>query len=200
MTRVFIALDLSDDVRAALRRELRRLGSALPGVRGEDPANLHLTLAFLGELDDDALVATITLADEVASQTATFHLALGGLGFFGPPTAPRVIWAGVAGETRSLFALQRRLADTLAERGFPREQRPYSPHLTLARLKRPLDEGAYQRLRAVLDAPTRQRARWQVDDLRVMRSERTPEGSRYTALSIARLVGAAPRGKPRPDR
>lgn len=204
MTRTFIALDLSDDTRAALRRELRRLGSALPGVRCEDPASLHLTLAFLGELDDDALAATIALADEVASQTAPFHLALGSLGVFGPPTAPRVVWAGVAGETRRLFALQRRLADALAEQGFPREQRPYSPHLTLARLKRPLDEGAYQRLRAVLDAPTRQRARWPVDDLQVMRSERTPQGSRYTALSVARLMGglmgATERGEPRPDR
>ena len=195
VTRTFIALDLSEVARTALRGELRRLARALPDVRFVDPDSLHLTLAFLGELDDDTLAAVIALAGEVARHTAPFELALAGLGVFGPPTALRVIWAGVGGETRSLLALQRRLAAALEAEGFPREQRPFSPHLTLARLKRPLDAAARQRLDKLLASPASKpaswEARWRVADLRVMRSELAATGARYTALSVAPLTGGA---------
>ncbi|HEY7849361.1 MAG TPA: RNA 2',3'-cyclic phosphodiesterase [Ktedonobacterales bacterium] len=191
MTRTFIALDLSEAARATLHNDLRRLARGLPDVRFVDPASLHLTLAFLGELDDEALAAVIALAGEVARHAAPFELALAGLGVFGPTDAPRVIWAGVGGELRSLLALQRRLADALVAEGFPREQRPFSPHLTLARLKRPLDEAARQRLRALLGGPSTRPTRWRVADLRVMRSELAATGARYTALSVAPLAGGA---------
>jgi RNA 2',3'-cyclic 3'-phosphodiesterase len=193
MTRTFIALDLSEAARAALRGELRRLTQALPDVRFVDPASLHLTLAFLGELDDETLAAVIALAGEVARHAAPFELALAGLGVFGPPAAPRVVWAGVGGETRPLLALQRRLAAALEAAGFPREQRPFAPHLTLARLKRPLDTAALQRLDRLLassDSTSGSGApRWRVADLRVMRSELAAAGARYTALSVAPLMG-----------
>ncbi len=195
MTRTFIALDLSEATRVALRGELRRLARALPDVRFVDPANLHLTLAFLGELDDETLAAVIALAGEVARHAAPFELALAGLGVFGLPTAPRVIWVGVGGETRALLALQRRLAAALEAEGFPREQRPFSPHLTLARLKRPLDAAARQRLDNLLASPAStaasQATRWRVADLRVMRSELAATGARYTALSVAPLTGGS---------
>jgi len=195
MTRTFIALDLSEAARAALRSELRRLAQALPDVRFVDPGSLHLTLAFLGELDDATLAAVIALAGEVARHVAPFELALAGLGVFGPPTAPRVIWAGVGGETRPLLALQRRLAAGLEAEGFPREQRPFSPHLTLARLKRPLNDAARQRLDKLLASPASTAAsralRWRVADLRVMRSELAATGARYTALSVAPLTGGS---------
>ncbi len=189
MTRTFIALDLDEATREALKREIRRLARVLPDVRFVDPDSLHLTLAFLGELDEDALATTITVADEIARPARPFELALSGLGVFGPPSAPRVIWAGVGGETRALHGLQRRLAEALEAQGFPREARPFSPHLTLARLKRPLDDVAYTRLRELLARPTSRPPRWPVSELRVMRSELAAEGARYTALSIARLAG-----------
>lgn len=197
MTRTFIALDLSEAAREALRRELRRLARALPDVRFVDPASLHLTLAFLGELDDDTLAAVVALSNDVANMAPPFELALADLGVFGPPAAPRVIWAGVGGEMHRLLALHARLADALAAQGFPREQRPFSPHLTLARLKRPLDLAARQRLDTLLAKPTpnpsagsaTRPTRWRVDDLRVMRSELAATGARYTALSVAPLAG-----------
>ena len=194
LTRVFLALDLSATARDALRRELRRLARALPTVRLADPADLHLTLAFLGELDDAALAAVTAVASEVAQGTAPFHLALARLGVFGPPTAPRVIWVGVGGETGRLLALQRRLADALAAQGFPREQRPFAPHLTLARLKRPLAAEERQRLGALLAGPTPRLARWQARDLRVMRSVLSATGARYTPLHIAPFAGEPSRG------
>lgn len=195
MTRIFIALALSDDARETLRREERRLARALPAVRFAASDDLHLTLAFLGEVDDATLAQVIALSGEVASHARPFELALSGLGVFGPPHAPRVVWAGVGGETRSLLALQRRLADALEALGFPREQRPFSPHLTLARLKRPLDDAAAQRLRAALAGPPPAPTRWRVDDLRVMRSELAATSARYTTLSVAPLAGGPRAGR-----
>ena len=191
MTRVFIALDLSDAARTALGRELRRLARALPGVRLSDPASLHLTLAFLGEVDDATLAAVIGLTAEVARKTAPFHLALGRLGMFGPVEAPRVVWAGVGGELPRLRAFQRRLADALEPLGFPRDPRPFSPHLTLARLKQTLDEAAALRLRRLLADKPSPSVRWRVAEARVMRSELAATGSRYTVLSVAPFAGAA---------
>jgi 2'-5' RNA ligase len=195
MTRIFIALALSDAARETLRREVRRLARALPDVRFAAPDDLHLTLAFLGEVDDATLAQVIALGSDVASHSRPFELALAGLGVFGPPHAPRVVWAGVGGETPRLLALQHRLADALEALGFPREQRPFSPHLTLARLKRPLNDATAQRLRAVLAGPPPAPTRWRVDDLRVMRSDLAATGARYTALSVAPLAGGSHAGR-----
>jgi 2'-5' RNA ligase len=194
MTRVFIALHLSDDARAALGRELRRLGRALPGVRLSDPASLHLTLAFLGEIDDATLAAVIALTGEVARATPPFHLALGRLGIFGPPEAPRVVWAGVGGELPRLRALQRRLSEALEPLGFPRDPRPFSPHLTLARIKQTLDEVTTLRLHRLLADKAPPPTRWRVAEARVMRSElAAATGSHYTVLSVALFADPAAR-------
>jgi RNA 2',3'-cyclic 3'-phosphodiesterase len=195
MARIFIALALSDAARETLRREERLLARVLPDVRFATPDDLHLTLVFLGEVDEATLAQVIALVGEVASHARPFELSLAGLGVFGPPHAPRVIWAGVGGDTQRLLALQRRLADALESLGFSREQRPFSPHLTLARLKRPLDDAAAQRLRATLAGPPPAPTRWLVDDLRVMRSDLAATGARYTALSVALLAGGSRTGR-----
>lgn len=182
MTRTFIAVELGEPARVALTDIIRDLAGALPGVRFVDPESLHLTLAFLGELDD----AHLTLAYEATARTAaeygSFQLAVSGLGIFGPRRAPRVIWAGVAGATDRLRELQRRLADELTMREFPTEERAYSPHLTLAHLKRPLDADELARLESRLHAPHPAYTPLPVDALSVMKSDLLRAGARYTCL------------------
>lgn len=185
MTRTFLAVDLSDDARAALRLTLRRVGSALPGVRLVNPDDLHLTLAFLGEIDDETVAVVVKLAQEVARETHPFALSLGKLGIFGPPHAPRVVWAGVGGNLRRLTTLQHGLADALESLGFPPETRPYAPHLTLARISRPLGAASLAQLTALLAEPLKRTTRWTVADLRVMRSDLSASGPRYSTLSVA---------------
>ncbi len=187
MTRTFIAVNLSDAAHATLRRTLRRVGSALPGVRLVNPDDLHLTLAFLGEIDDAALAAVVTLTQEVAQQTSPFTLTLDKLGIFGQPHAPRVVWVGVGGDLRRLAALQQRLAESLEALGFPRESRPYAPHLTLARITRPLAATSLAQLTALLAEAPRHPTRWPVAEIRVMRSDPNAKGARYAALSVAPL-------------
>ncbi len=195
LTRTFVAVELGDEARAHLTREIARLGRALPGVRWADPANLHLTLAFLGELDGERLAAVGAAADEAALAVKPFTLEVEGLGSFGPAHAPRVIWAGLGGNLQRLSQLYEALAAALEARGFPREVRPFAPHLTLARLKAPLAAAEAQRLASLLrDGGTGSRrtgASIPVDHISVMKSELLRLAARYTCLRAIRL-GAAP--------
>jgi 2'-5' RNA ligase len=182
MTRTFLALELPDTVRNILRRRIERLTRMIPEVRWVDPEGLHVTLAFLGELDDEKLDAATQAAATVAGVHAPFSLRLAGLGTFGSAHAPRVIWVGLAGEKAHLLSLQAAVADDLAARGFPREERPFSPHLTLARIKRPLTDDALAALARVRHEPPPD-ATWRADAIAVMKSELLRPAARYTAHS-----------------
>jgi RNA 2',3'-cyclic 3'-phosphodiesterase len=181
-TRTFIAVELNDAMRAALAGAVARLSRALPAVRFTAPEGQHLTLAFLGELDDERLAAATEAACAATGGDAPFTLTLAELGSFGPPRAPRVLWAGVGGDLAALTALHARLAQQLDARGFPLDARPFAPHLTLARLKAPLDPAALQRLDAILRSPSPVQATLPVTALSVMKSELLRPAARYTRL------------------
>lgn len=182
MTRTFLALELPETIKAVLRRRIERLAHALPEVRFVDVAGLHLTLAFLGELDNAHLAAATEAAEEAASAHAPITLRLARLGTFGSARSPRVIWVGLAGEVAQLGALQSTLANALAARGFPREARPFAPHLTLARIKKPLSDDLLAALARLQGEPASDAA-WQADALSVMKSELLRPAALYTALS-----------------
>lgn len=182
MTRTFIAVEMGSRARDALAATNRDLAEALPDVRFVDPASMHLTLAFLGELDDERLKLAHEATAIAAREHEPFELAVDGLGVFGPRRAPRVIWAGVSGATDRLLAVQRRLTDELIARGFPPEERAYSPHLTLARLKRPLTGDELTRLERFVHTPVVDPAPIPVTSLDVMKSELTRTGALYTYL------------------
>jgi RNA 2',3'-cyclic 3'-phosphodiesterase len=190
MTRTFIAVEIGDDARAYLEREIARLRRALPDVRWIDPQSAHLTLAFLSELDDERLRAAHDAAEGAARGGRPFTLEVGGLGTFGPPHAPRVIWVGLTGDLRRLSALQDGLARSLAARGFASQEHPFSPHLTLARLKAPLGAAELARLTQDVQASSVKRssgATIPVDHICVMKSELARTGARYTCLRVVRL-------------
>lgn len=201
MTRTFLAIELTEEARAYLGRELQRLRASLPQVSWVDPASLHLTLAFLGELDDERLAQATEASLEAASQHKPFTLGIGALGTFGSPRQPRVIWRGITGNLPRLLALQSTLITALTSRGFPAEERPYSPHLTLARLKTPLsqqDLATLQRLIAASPHPQTGRSPHSasshpeppaipVAQISVMKSELLRTGARYTCLQSCPL-------------
>jgi RNA 2',3'-cyclic 3'-phosphodiesterase len=195
MTRTFVAVELGDEARAHLAREIARLDRALPSVRWADPANLHLTLVFLGELDDERLASVHEAVQDVAPNVKPFTLAVAGLGTFGSLDAPRVVWAGLGGNLRRLTELHDALAAALEARGFTRESRPFSPHLTLARLKAPLSAGDAHRLASLVrDGSTSERtpgAPFPVDHINIMKSELLRPAARYTSLRAVRLGMAA---------
>jgi 2'-5' RNA ligase len=129
--RLFVALDLPPDVKRSLEPMTRGLGE----VRWLGPEQQHLTLRFIGELDNGQV-------NDVAEALALvpgvpFELQLKGLGHFPPRGEPRVIWVGVE-KSRELERLKRRIDRALAQAGLPPEGRKFAPHVTLARIKKPL--------------------------------------------------------------
>jgi 2'-5' RNA ligase len=190
MTRTFIALGMDESLQSFLGETIRRAEQDLPDLRWVDPAGVHLTLAFLGELTDERLAAAIQ-ASEVAAQKATpFVYRLKGLGVFGSLQQPRVIWMGVedqpSGQIQGspLQRLHRILTKELELRSFEVEKRPFSPHLTLARIKQPLSPSEQQSLQRLLHSKHAAVTSlpYRVDHLSVMKSELSRTGARYTSL------------------
>lgn len=184
MPRIFVAIHPGPDARAELSHLLDDLRHAIPTTRWATAEQLHLTLAFLGEIAEASLAAVHGITQAVASAHAPFRLALGAVGFFGPEHAPRVAWLGVTGDLPALRGLRADLAAQLATAGHAPDARPFSPHLTLARL------GSGEGLRAMSALQSRQvgAAPWMVSSLRVMLSETRPTGAVYTELGDYPLV------------
>lgn len=202
MTRTFIAIELNDEARSYLHQQIQGLARVLPRVRWVDPETLHLTLAFLGELDEAQLEQAMQATAETAQAATAFVVRIGSLGIFGPAQNPRVIWIGLAGRLQPLLDLQARLAGRLAQAGFPPEERAYAPHLTLARLRTPLSQQELISLRGRIAPPTSGASRSRalpdedartpeiaVAHLNVMKSDLTPAGANYTRLQVYSFAG-----------
>ena len=152
--RSFVAIVLPVEVKAALDGYTQTLRGAVPAgvVRWVPAANIHLTLSFLGEVDEAALPAVKAALRRVAAAHPPHTLRVGGVGCFpgaaAAAAAPRVVWAGVEEGSGALAALQTDVAACLVPLGFPKERRPFSPHLTLGRVAdRPSRQQKRQRRR-----------------------------------------------------
>ncbi|MGB9071760.1 MAG: RNA 2',3'-cyclic phosphodiesterase [Terriglobales bacterium] len=128
--RIFVGIDLESGIRASIARFLDGVCGFAPDVRWVRPESLHLTLKFIGEQKPDRVEAIQERLRGV--QGAAVELRFAGYGFFPTPKAPRVFWIGIEAGPR-LAELAANIDAAVAELGIPREDRPFSPHLTLAR-------------------------------------------------------------------
>ncbi|SDC93471.1 2'-5' RNA ligase [Paenibacillus sp. UNCCL117] len=129
--RVFIALPLPGEISAELERWTRLHKSKLPFRKWVHPRDYHITLQFLGEAAPERVEAVQASLRSIRSEPIS--LALNGAGTFGSPKAPRVLWSAVSGQTDKLRTLQAEVVRAMRPHGFVPEERPYSPHITLAR-------------------------------------------------------------------
>ena len=187
LTRTFLAIELDEPTRAFIRERVSTLAPELPGVRFVAPATWHITLAFLGELDDAQLAATQAAARQAAATTGPFTLHVGRGGTFGRDDAPTVIWLGVAGMTTALFALQQQIVAALHAHHIAFNETRYVPHITLTKLRDTLTPPAAQALRT-FKAGAIQGPPMPVTAISVMKSELAPTGAHYTALAHAILT------------
>jgi 2'-5' RNA ligase len=183
--RSFIALELNDDVKEDLSGLIQQLKTAGADVKWANPKNIHLTLKFLGHITPDSIEAVKKTVDSVAQNNKAFRLTLAGTGAFPKPSHPRVIWVGIGEGKLEIQKLYEFLETNLEKNGFQREERPFSPHLTVGRVKSPKNrEGLASQLERVSFAPTHA---VQVDHLTLFQSTLTPQGPIYTPLHIAHL-------------
>jgi 2'-5' RNA ligase len=185
--RCFVAVDVSDDVRAALARVQRRLRTGAPNadVRWVDVGGIHLTLAFLGAVADERPPEILAALARAAAGRRQIALAAREVGGFPSRRRPRVLWVGVGGEVAALARLAGAVAAALEPLGFPPEERPFHPHLTLARVRSPRGLG---RLVAALEAAGEpDLGAWTVREVVLYRSRLRPGGAVYEALGRVAL-------------
>lgn len=131
--RIFVAVPLIDPFKRSLHERSMQWKTTLPFRKWVHPADYHITLKFLGVTAPDRLEAVNRKLSVIASETASFTLSVGGPGTFGPAQSPSVLWATVGGQLDKLEHLQEQVESALSMMGFSRENRPYRPHLTIAR-------------------------------------------------------------------
>ena len=187
--RVFVAVGLSDEARQQLIDAVGRIRKEVPeGIQWADPRGMHLTLKFLGNIPASGVPPLLACIDACASEYQSFRLELTELGMFPNRRAPRVLWTGVAGDLDALSRLQQVAERAITALGYPSEERPFRPHVTLGRPRRSVSDAHRARIGEVMSglaAPLT--ASWQVESVEVMRSELHPSGARYTVLGSAPL-------------
>ena len=136
MVRTFLAIDLPDSLKADIAEAVAHWKGFKAGVRWVDPARMHLTLRFFGDLEESSISAVSAACREVAVSCSPISMKLLATGVFPALRRPRVLWIGVGSEEReALFGLRDRLETRLAQEGFQRDEKRFSPHVTVGRVK-----------------------------------------------------------------
>lgn len=183
--RLFIACELPEAVKESLLAAQAALKAERPPVRWVAPQAMHLTLIFLGETDESLVAPVAAAVRESLAALPAPPLSLARAGMF-----PGVVWVGVGGEIARLRQVHAALAGALAPLGFPPEQRAFTPHLTLGRVRRDAPRADVARLAERVRAlPPPDPAPWLARHVALFRSELRPAGPVYTALATAALPG-----------
>ncbi|MCI0681991.1 MAG: RNA 2',3'-cyclic phosphodiesterase [Gemmataceae bacterium] len=184
--RTFIAIELAKANRDRLVALQNTLAKSVAGVKWVEPENLHLTLLFLGEVDERELPALCGTVETVTQSLPAFSLTVAGAGCFPNPRRPHVFWAGITDGAGEVCALHDALEPPLLELGcYRREDRKYTPHVTLGRLKSNQAPAGLAVAMAKLE--TWQAGAALVREVHVMSSQLTPQGPTYTVLSRAKM-------------
>jgi len=187
--RLFAAIELDETTRADIAGEQRRLANALRDQRSSAKwvrvEQIHLTVAFLGEVGPPLADAIVAAFGQPISAGGPFDLTFAGLGMFPPHGPPRVLWVGVQAGLVEVNLVERIVVERLTALGVRLDERPYHPHLTLARWRdsRPRDRRAVAALQH-----DRVVARTTADAVTLFQSRVSSSGSTYTALSRAQLI------------
>lgn len=184
--RAFIAVDIGDEIRGRLDELQRKLKKVHSTVRWTKPNAMHLTLAFLGDLPIEKIDPLKMALDHACRKTACFKLVAAGVGTFGRPRHPRVVWAGIAA-CPPLMQLQNKILEGLCSVEIDFDSKPFTPHLTLGRVKGIDHHTAplLEKIEKYRDAPI---GSTRIDHVELIQSELTPRGAEHTVLHRSALL------------
>src|SRR5512134_3125603 len=183
--RLFIAIELPLEIKQGLAKMQEQLKGGGAGASWTRPEGIHLTLKFLGEVPETKVPEIMSALTAAVRGTGKFRLAVGGAGAFPNVRNPRVLWVGVSGALENLAALQAAVEGVMVKLGFEPEDRKFSPHLTLARIKylRPRDNWQ-KAVEGIKDISLEE---FEADGVSLMKSELKPSGAVYTEMGRAEL-------------
>ncbi|HEY2923642.1 MAG TPA: RNA 2',3'-cyclic phosphodiesterase [Candidatus Eisenbacteria bacterium] len=183
MVRTFVALVIPQTWMDCLARVERDLSDRMSGLSWVKPENLHVTIRFLGDLGDSGVRRAGESTRRGADAHPAFSARLGGLGAFPSKDRPRVLWVGLAEGAEEAVALARSINQILQRDGFGPPDKPFRPHITLARVRERAQ--SVEAFRDYAPPPSPEAAL--LDRIVVMKSDLHPTGARYTALEEIRL-------------
>ena len=177
--RLFVAIELTEALKTPLERYLAAHDGACRELRFCKPGQLHLTLKFLGEIDEGRLRRVEKVIRKACEGFGPFEIALTTLGAFPPRGLPRVLFCGIDDPQRRCAAWVQRAETGFAKLGVPKERRDYHPHITLARSRGPAGGEA---IRTLLEAPPDfGTPRMRVEQVTLFESRLRPSGAEYHA-------------------
>ncbi len=188
--RLFWALPLPPqayDAVAAIQREMaRRL--PVDVIRWIPPINVHLTLVFLGSWPQRNVPALVESAERAIQGMPPFRLQLSGIGAFPNPRRPRVVWLGVQGDLDALHRLQNAVARAMIDVGWRPESKPFTPHMTIGRVRKGLTNSTLAHIGTVLQRlKVEPFGAHEVDQVFLFKSDLRPSGAVYTPVIRLRL-------------
>jgi 2'-5' RNA ligase len=188
--RSFIAIELPDDVKETVAMIIKRLRPAqYRYVKWVAPAGIHLTIKFLGNISSDQIPQITGIMKTAAGRVTPLELRLGGLGMFPSEQRPRVIWVALEGNTEPLATMQREIEQALAPLGFAPENREFTPHLTLGRVRDNASPEERKEIGGVVKAKkVDYDASFTLRELSLMKSTLTPTGAIYNRLDSAAFL------------
>jgi 2'-5' RNA ligase len=183
--RLFIAIELPPEIKqgiAKVQEQLRETGANANWTR---PEGIHLTLKFLGEVEEAKTREIMQTLAGATQGIGKLNLEVAGAGAFPTGKNPRVLWLGVTGDVEKLGLLQGAVEDAMVTLGFEREERTFSPHLTLARIKFPKPRDNWQqKIESIRDVKL---GGFEADRVSLMKSELKREGAVYTEIGRIEL-------------
>ncbi|MFQ5636982.1 MAG: RNA 2',3'-cyclic phosphodiesterase [bacterium] len=189
--RIFIAIEIPEPIKEKIAKLQEDLKAYQERVSWTKPGNIHLTLKFLGNVEQSRIPAVAGAVNKIAEQTRPFSLHVQDVGVFPNIKRPRIIWVGVTDLTAGSSALAGRLDLCLSDLGFQKERRKFSPHLTIGRIK--AIPGA--EFLGVLSASTFAGGDFMVEEIAVIKSDLKPGGAVYTPLRKVNLgINLKPEG------
>ena len=187
--RSFIAIELPEEAKeglAGLRNKLEKDEHKF--IKWVEPGSIHLTLKFLGNILSRQVTEVVVAMEGAAQGSPPFHLEISGMGAFPNLKQPRVFWVGISGELDKLSKLQQNIDSALVPLGFTKEDRPFVPHLTLARIRQGASPGERRTFGELVGASSfEDKYCVAVDAINLMRSQLTPAGAIYSRLSLLGL-------------
>jgi len=179
--RTFIAIEIPEETRQGLRDAQRLLRTDAVDASWPKPEGIHLTLKFLGEVSETKVPEITSVLSLAAAGSRAFRLAVDGIGTFPNARSARVVWAGLGGEIECLDRLQAAVENAMERAGFERENRPFTPHLTLGRIKYIRSRDAW--VRSLEQVKGLSLPAFEVSSFSLIKSELKQSGAEYTQIA-----------------
>jgi 2'-5' RNA ligase len=183
--RLFIAIEIPEEIKRQMAEVQARLKGAGVDASWTRPEGIHLTLKFLGEIPEAKGADIMNALNRAVSDTGRLRLEIEGVGTFPNPRNARVVWIGVSGDVEQLRKLQVAVEDGMARIAMKREERPFTPHLTLGRIKSIRSKETW--VGALEDVKHVRLPGFDATSVSLMKSELRRTGAVYTEVGKAEL-------------